>query len=504
MKHLIVLCILVSAACAQNITALYVPNSPFFLGRGVDANLPVETKEWAFSAGIEEYWADTAGVMELVYTSHFVDSVKDASELIQIDTAVAGEAKFGDYSGKLNAAEKTILETTSHSQDITYVVKATYDFGRKAVRKMNYTDAARNLIEQKRFDDFIARFGSHYVGAQHHNAYVLVTVKIQNLTKTSREQIIRSLKGEGSGTYDGITGTATASRQFDRAISEAYKLGTVEASFRAQGGDPRPIGGFGVLTFDQISATIKSYMEGITQDKSVPVMYTLIPYPELPPRPLNAKRREFFRAAYERFLQLMYTSEGVSEDMARLRAIDGRLVNLYRLQASHQDATLAMSSLLSKVQDALRTGDFDVSTLPVLPSYSAVFDILKNARIEVTPKYTTDGFLEGAGFVLFASFSNPELIVDVEYRMLGRAGAELESSSSLPTYDEKRTRFMQVLHSFRQSFGDMNNGQKNAFAQKNLATLKDTTFLISVNLLDGRRIVEQIVPQGIQEIPYRR
>jgi len=254
--------ILLSASMAAEVYQ-YHPKSPLRIGGGFDPLRP----DRAFPDCLES--ADpvklSAGPPETVFDSSLVKTRKELYHHLQIDASLS--ASYGLFSA---SASFSLDEEYSFSEsDVLWVVKATTDYGRYALRSPRLTADAQRLARDP--VAFAQHCGREYVSQERRLVHAVAIYHFHNLSESERRHVQASLSASyGAGAFS--VGGSMNLNEITSALKSIYQ---VNVSVYAIGGEG--ITKLKDLTekddLSEVRSILKSYVEGLTIDRATPVEF---------------------------------------------------------------------------------------------------------------------------------------------------------------------------------------------------------------------------------------
>jgi len=170
--HCLLLLLSPSLSFSQNYFAAS-KEIPLELGAGFDITNPVELKQKAFETSASVYDEESA---ETSITYTIIKNNREFQKQLEVDGAINARLLFVPIKGSLN------LDESFYSSDeyTTLLFKAETHFGNKGFESYNLKPEAKALIDSSKFDDFIERYGTHFVQKTSTGVSISVFISISN------------------------------------------------------------------------------------------------------------------------------------------------------------------------------------------------------------------------------------------------------------------------------------------------------------------------------------
>lgn len=334
MKYLYLYLLFFVTNAFASIDVLHIPNSKLSLGGNADMNFPFQKKQRCLDIESLDWTQVDDGALRLRLKSELVHSREELMRSLNVDVKLSAKAKFEVLGGSAEYEHKMTKSFEGHKDSLNYLVQAYYDFGEKEARGLTLKAKFQQMLDEKRFDDFVAACGTHFVASTRQNVMVnmLITIKSLNSTEIKKVQNRFALSAQ----YGPISGDATASIASD--FKYAQQFGQVNLTIDSIGGDPRVFNGFGnTRDIDKALASLEKFLGGVRKETSAPTRYTLLSFETfgLPAQYEQIDSGEFSEKAY--FLALE-----IEEKLARLESeLTGfghvNVEAITRLRRAHND-----------------------------------------------------------------------------------------------------------------------------------------------------------------------
>jgi hypothetical protein len=266
----------------------YEQQSPVFLGASIDIRNPTETKRNCL-VSLDADWIEAGagvggslgGVTRISVSGQYTDDYREIFKQLNVNAFFKGSmsvAKIGSFGGE----GKLDLDYSfsGNYADLAYILTADYDFGQRRLKGAQLAPQYAKLIEEKKFDEFIAQCGTHYAVSERRASSASIVINISNLS----ESIKRRLKASYSGSAKLVTNAAdiSAGLSVEAQYNTAQKYGRATLDFRAVGGDSTKAASLAAATqSNDINAALtamQTYMTGIDRNTAVPVQYELVSF----------------------------------------------------------------------------------------------------------------------------------------------------------------------------------------------------------------------------------
>lgn len=175
MIRLLILLLLISNLCSSQNYIPYSKEVPLELGHGFFIADPSQPRLPFLNNPTTK---DDGQGANTVIDFKLLESKKAFEELFSSDVAFNARFLFRKATASFNIDESQL--NSSEFKTIVFIGKTS--FGNQSVGSFNLLSEAKQLISEKKFDEFIERYGSHFVQkvSRGVSLYVFVTVKIDN------------------------------------------------------------------------------------------------------------------------------------------------------------------------------------------------------------------------------------------------------------------------------------------------------------------------------------
>lgn len=146
---------------------------PLELGAGFDITNPVELKQKAFESSVSVYDEESAET-SISYT--VIHNHREFQKQLEVDGAINARLLFVPLKGSLNIDESIYTS----GEYTTLMFKAETHFGNKGFETYQLKPEAKALIDSSKFDDFIERYGTHFVQKTSTGVSISVFISINN------------------------------------------------------------------------------------------------------------------------------------------------------------------------------------------------------------------------------------------------------------------------------------------------------------------------------------
>lgn len=237
----------------------------FRLGAGVNASNPGESYPYCFDFK-SRFVPGSAGTS--LFKTSLIKTRKEFLKALNVSASAAG--KYAFFSGSATASVDEKYAFTSDS--LTWMVYLQSDLGRSEIYDEALKSEPQNLINQKKFSEFLTRCGAELVTQEQRSVLVAAVFYVQNLSAQQRALLEAKFSGSAStGAW-----SADASSQFRSFVEEASRNSRVTLDVLTIGGagasDLAPLfTDYGDLT--TVSAILRNYVAKMTFDTATATSY---------------------------------------------------------------------------------------------------------------------------------------------------------------------------------------------------------------------------------------
>lgn len=364
MKKLFLLLPFITTNLFASIDVLHIPNSKLSLGGNVDMNFPFQKKERCLDAESMDWTQINDGALRLTLKSELVQSRQELMRNLNVDAKLSAKAKFEVLGGSAEYEHKLTKNFQGSNDSLNYLVQAYYDFGEKEARGLRLKPKFQQMVDEKRFDEFVAACGTHFVISTRQNVMVNMLITIKNLNSTEIKKV--SNRFSASVQYGPISGDATASIASDFKFAQNY--GQVDLTIDSIGGDPRVFNGFGnTRDIDRALILLEKFLGGVRKETSAPTRYTLLSFESfgLPSSYEDLEVGEFSEKAYFMALDIEEKLTRLESELLSFGDINSEA--LRRMRRAQSDLVYENRYLQSMVNKCIKEKLCDVESLNVLP-----------------------------------------------------------------------------------------------------------------------------------------
>ena len=345
LTRLLALLVCTQAAVAwADVTFNYEPNSPVSLARSIDVRIPTETKRDCLSSG-QWIWVESepasatvpSGVSRVAITSKYTDNYREIYQQLHLNasykvSAAVSEAVTAGGSGTITFDN----EFNGKYGDFAFVTLAKYDFGSRRLAQPGLKAEFQKLIDEKKFAQFVAACGTHYVDQEERWAYVSLIAGGETLDETMKRKLSGNYKSKVTVSEVGSTETEIdLSAQFN----EIRRYGKATLDFRARGGDSTKAAKLAsaaqASNVTAAVAAMEQYLGGVSRETSAVKSYRLVSFSlyglEFEEDPRQAQFLEAVYYSAVRYQNMLATLTERIEELGRNASAAPRLLNRYKV-----------------------------------------------------------------------------------------------------------------------------------------------------------------------------
>lgn len=265
----IILLLIVSISLKLN-AQNYFPYSkefPLEFGMGFNISNPSEPKAPLLVSKAGTYEDNGA---EISVTYKLIDSYESFNKEFGADASLNARILFKKLSANFQIDDKYI--SSSEYQTLVFIAKS--DFGNKGLNDLKLKPEAQKLIDEKNYDDFIERYGTHFV---------------QKIKTGVSFYVFFSFKKSFAETEDIMEGGASASGKIlggeanmNRALSKASSAGELHVEIYSNGSKDGLPTFSSILTssenpIDSVKSVISRHLKTFTRENSKSLGYYYSP-----------------------------------------------------------------------------------------------------------------------------------------------------------------------------------------------------------------------------------
>ena len=246
----------------------YSKEIPLELGKGFNIANPSEPKLPVFENTTGKY-EDQAGEVEIYYK--LIESSESFNKEFGADASLSARILFKKLSANFQVDDKYV----SSGDYQTLVFKAKCDFGNKGLSNFTLLPAAQKLLDQGKYDDFIERYGTHFVQKTNTGVSIYVFVSYNKSYLDDDQTTEGSISGNGK-----IFGGEAS---INRAINRAKKDKQVHIEIYSSG----PIDGLPALStildnsedpIATVKEAVSTYLKSFKRESSKTIGYYYSPF----------------------------------------------------------------------------------------------------------------------------------------------------------------------------------------------------------------------------------
>lgn len=389
---------------ASTFTLGYHPACPLFLGYGVDALNPSESKLSPFIS--VEAKSELSGVEKQSFSVEFVTQAEQLEKGINTSISLGGVLFFKDLRLGFDGSFHRDRQMASYSDSLYMVITQRTSFGKQYLgADLKLNDQAQKLVDTGNYSEFIRRYGTHYVATQSRGASCSAVVTVSNISRRSAEYL-GLVAGAEIAKVDGVgekpSGYLNAT--YAKFISHATQYGALSLNFYASGGTAIAVPEVAVTDIEKIVGKIREQSKSV-DIASAPIEYSIMaPYSNFGIPDSNdvsakaAKERSRLGSRYLRRLQLMDYISHCHAALSQLRLTQSPQSEQLRAQISNYEKQLM------DLENTSEDVSIKLGNLP--PSEPFEDDLI----IEAQPNYGGDGYLDSITIVLRATAVYTDLI----------------------------------------------------------------------------------------------
>jgi hypothetical protein len=405
-------------------------NSPFSLGKTVDANVPTITKEACLEYETIFWNSVDAGVVNMQFNSDVVKNSRDYYKSLRRDTKISAKVKFGLTSGSIDASKKFDGKYMNYNDSVSYVVSANYDFGSKVIKSYKLKDKYQRMIDEGSHLEVIKRCGTHFVHSSQQGIQANVLMSVTNLSQTEKKDVIWALK---SGLTYSKVGEGNFEHQVEKKIKEVITNSTFKVSAQAFGGSAESFNGFAQASsgdMPTIMNAMQEFMKSASKETSIPMSYNLVSLEmfglEIPE--YNEDQEKFFELAYFLTIDYEMLHARVTSEMTELRNLNHQIVK--EKMREFQGVLYRLSREISKVQHRVNKCHLENKCNPrALRKISLDMNWVSNMLAESSLEATCYDSGNGEHFVnvsVFGRLNNSDLIKEISFKRILKNGTEVD------------------------------------------------------------------------------
>jgi hypothetical protein len=405
----------------------YAGNSPVSLGRSIDIRLPTVTKNdcldsiaWQWDESEPAKEGTPGGVQRVSVNAEYIDDYRDLFEQLHFNASFKGSATIKEAITV--GAEANIdygTEFTGKYSDLSYIVMAQYEFGRRRLKTATLKKEYLDLIHEGKYTDFIEACGTHFAISEDRWADAAIIVNIDKLDESMKRRIEFTYKSKADVVK---IGSGEMALDAEKEIKSIHRYGSQHLKFDAHGGDSTKLDKLASATnandLKSSLAAMEAYMTGIARDTSAIKSYRMASFEMFGLQiPTGPDVTSFMGAVYFsefRYQQMIQAVRAGLDDAERFAAATTALREIY--QRDLYTLTQQKAALDSLAVACVKKGVCDINAIrKAAPRISYTTSLLVQPSLEANCIYAGDApgdALTEVGVRLFGRFVDPMAVQD--------------------------------------------------------------------------------------------